>query len=446
VREGLLRGDQLKGSKLQVYHVQEGTRQGGQIQRKYDCELLELPKEGETNAAFYRARAETIWRKVTGVQGEGTSAGSGSTTLPDLQPKRQPTTETQINLGCRVLDPKKSYNFVELCGGCLSGTTAALEVGLKIGKLTLVEPDPKARMAAAATLSRLQAQFPGQFAQNAVEEWDTALGSTMADAGGRLYDFTMKYGAPDFIVAWWPCQGLSKAGLQKGLQDSRTRLIYDVAGFIRRCQEMAGEDTVFYLLENVAVGGCAKRQIQNALQEIQNLVGVQWETDAVRFGSFAHRYRSYWFNFIPVEWMGALETATPRIQRRVQDVLQPIHTVPICGKTDLFPYGVNVAGRPRQALPTFYATLDTYSLRTAANGGNGEGLVLNGLTGLLEPTWASERELAMGFHIHDTASPGLTDSDRCAIIGNAMDRYALRWMFSLAMVATELFCDDFKTK
>ena len=162
-------------------------------------------------------------------------------------------------------------------------------------------------------------------------------------------------------------------------------------------------------------------------------------TDAVMFGSWAHRLRSFWTNSFHAQWYEFLERRVPIINRRLQDILLPIHVAGQAQSGDVYleeQYKRNVKGEDRAVFPTFTRTYNTYSMRQVGHDkGTASGLVLNMLTGEMEPPWAEERELAMGFHIRDTEVPGLTNVERCELIGNAMDRFTLRWMLSISRLA-----------
>jgi len=213
--------------------------------RKFDAELLDLHVEGQKNMELILGRAKHL------LQGAGT--------FPSLQEFKVPLAKMAVDTTQHFIPFDKWLTVIELCGGTLSVMASMMEVGFKIRKLVYVEPNPKARAVAGLTLARLQAEFPKQLAEGALDAWDEELGFNLEQAKEKLPSYLEKFGAPDLVACGWPCTGMSAAGGMEGLENPGTKLVDHVAYIIRACQQYDkdhGRDhTVFYFLENVPEDG-----------------------------------------------------------------------------------------------------------------------------------------------------------------------------------------------
>jgi len=129
---------------------------------------------------------------------------------------------------------------------------------------------------------------------------------------------------------------------------------------------------------------------------------------------------------------------TRRPRQIVQEILLPWHRPQPVTRTDQSPYyPANVFDpfkpRPRAAFPTLMAHPTSYAFRH-----NGPGTILDALNGDLRyaritQLHAQERERCMGYSTNTTRAPGVTEAQRRAMLGQAMDSNALKAIFAAVM-------------
>ena len=91
---------------------------------------------------------------------------------------------------------------------------------------------------------------------------------------------------PDYLICGSPCQGLSKAGKRKGLEDDRSSLFWDAVRVKQRVQPK------WWIFENV-VGSKAD------MAKMSEALGVEPIIINSRYFTYQNRLRAYWTN-IPV--------------------------------------------------------------------------------------------------------------------------------------------------
>ena len=74
-------------------------------------------------------------------------------------------------------------------------------------------------------------------------------------------DDLYRLGRVDLVIVGWPCQGHSRAGLEKGLQDPRSELFWELLRLLHWWQRMQAT-YVGYILENVPPLGLVGSQIK----------------------------------------------------------------------------------------------------------------------------------------------------------------------------------------
>ncbi|CAI7731821.1 unnamed protein product [Closterium sp. NIES-54] len=92
-------------------------------------------------------------------------------------------------------------------------------------------------------------------------------------------------------------------------------------------------------------------------------------------------------------------------------------------------YPCNKVGEPWQAWPTLVAHENARGFKKVGSR-EGPGMVYDVARGDWEEPTAQERELAMGFMAGATACDQMTEKDRRAALGRAMDLNALHWLFT----------------
>ena len=233
----------------------------------------------------------------------------------------------------------------------------------------------------------------------------------------------------DLIIAGWECQGHSRAGKGKGLDDPRSQLFYELLRLLHLLRKRQGY--VSYVLENVPSGDDHRSQVRSDFRRIEALIGAGVLVDAAAYGSRAHRLRVKWTNIADT---GLMRAAVQRHKRPpnlwVDDILAKGRQAQIVQKADRSPfYACNEVGKRMAALPTLVSYPGSHAFR---NGGPG---MVKGDDGELQEPNAEERELAMGFRKGYTAALGLAEAHRRKLLGRAMDFNSLVGLIGTALVA-----------
>ena len=109
---------------------------------------------------------------------------------------------------------------MELFAGIGIGLAAALEAGLKVGRYVHVDNGFAANRAARHHMQRLLALYPEQLPPSAIRGCFGKLPRTMTLVSE---DDLRRLGHEDLVIVGWPCQGHSRAGSGRGLDDPRCR-------------------------------------------------------------------------------------------------------------------------------------------------------------------------------------------------------------------------------
>jgi site-specific DNA-cytosine methylase len=91
-------------------------------------------------------------------------------------------------------------------------------------------------------------------------------------------------GYVDLVIAGWPCQGMSMAGNQNGLQDGRSSRFYDMVRVIRYLQT-SQRRLPGYIVENVPVVSSSRSRTLESMHKIHGILGVPGLIDAAAVGS-----------------------------------------------------------------------------------------------------------------------------------------------------------------
>jgi site-specific DNA-cytosine methylase len=109
--------------------------------------------------------------------------------------------------------------LLELFGGIGTGLAAVLQAGIKVQRYVYVDIDDAARQVAKHHSRGLRVQFPKLLTT-------TTLLSAFSSLTGDISLISEKdlhwLGHMDLVITGWPCQGMSMAGNQNGLQDGRS--------------------------------------------------------------------------------------------------------------------------------------------------------------------------------------------------------------------------------
>ncbi|CAM6115131.1 unnamed protein product [Calypogeia fissa] len=322
--------------------------------------------------------------------------------------------------------PPEGVCVLDLFGGISTGLAAVLQAGIPVRKYFYVERDEIARQVSLRHVAQLMQRYPELLPRSATRGYQHALPSDIALLGAPDLE---RVGPVDLVIAGWPCQGHTRAGRGKGLQDPRSGMFYEMLRVLWYLQEFQARPPT-YILENVPVLGDTRAQVLASVHQVRFWLGPAVLLDAASVGSRAHRPRLWWTNLLPRE---VLRRAFDVVQRpsdlTVDSILDGGRRSQVVRTADRSPMArVNIVGQLRAALPTLLSAPASYAYRDA-----GPGLVWDtGVQQLVEPN-ADERERAMGFSTGVTAVPSISEASRRQVLGQAMDLNCLTWIFSLGM-------------
>jgi hypothetical protein len=188
-----------------------------------------------------------------------------------------------------------------------------------------------------------------------------------------------------------------------------------------------------YILENVPLQLHHKHSIATSdFQQVCSIIGQPSTVDAAQFGSLAHRLRNFWSNLCtPKQLMGTRQYVTRPAHRTVYLALQPGRLPRPVYRADVPPFYIcNHVAQPRAAWPTLMAKRGSYAFRPQQPGSIWD------ISNPQCPAWAEpsaiEREVALGYLPGSTAAEGLSDGDRCALLGQCIDANALHGIWAIA--------------
>jgi site-specific DNA-cytosine methylase len=123
----------------------------------------------------------------------------------------------------------------------------------------------------------------------------------------------------DLVIASWPCQRMSMAGNQNGLQDGLSSRFYDMVRVIRYLQTSQRRPPGD-IVENVPVVNSSQSRTLESMHKIHGILGVPVLIDAVAVGSQAHRPRFWWTNLAPAELLQSAIGRTRRLDVYVSEI------------------------------------------------------------------------------------------------------------------------------
>ena len=239
--------------------------------------------------------------------------------------------------------------LVELFAGLSTRLAAVLEAGLSV--LTYVYVDNKDMVSKAAKhhIKQLQARYSRQLLASNVQGCMSRLPGDISLIGEEDLH---RLGRVDLVMARWPCQRHSRAGLGKWLQDPRSGLFWELLRLLRWWQRIQATP-VGYILENVPPLGRVDPQVQAVAQLVYRYLGKPVAMDVAALGSYAHRLRWKWTLASASGISAAFYQLARPIGRYVDHILDKGQYAQVVVHADQPPLAVvNQVGMPRLALPT----------------------------------------------------------------------------------------------
>ncbi|CAI7820824.1 unnamed protein product [Closterium sp. NIES-53] len=148
---------------------------------------------------------------------------------------------------------------MELYGGIRTGLAAALKAGCMVRKWIYVEKDPVVRRMATHHAQLLLEEYPQQLLASAIPAEEDA---TVDDVRDITEEQLGRWGQIDLIVAGWECQGYSRAGEGRGMEDARGASFRDLKRVLEMVQKKQGE--VLYILESVDLAEDRREPVKRA--------------------------------------------------------------------------------------------------------------------------------------------------------------------------------------
>jgi site-specific DNA-cytosine methylase len=171
--------------------------------------------------------------------------------------------------------------LLELFGGIGNGLVAVLQVGLKVKRYIYVDVDEVARQVAKRHSQRLRTQFPELLATSAIK---TSFSMLVGDIALVSAEDIYHCGHVDLVIAGRPCQDISMAGKQNGLQDGRSSRFHDMIRVMCYLQTSQRRPPG-YIVENVLVVNSSRSRTLESMHRIHNIFGVPILIDAAAVGS-----------------------------------------------------------------------------------------------------------------------------------------------------------------
>ena len=154
---------------------------------------------------------------------------------------------------------------------------------------------------------------------------------------------------------------MSRAGLRGGIEDERGTCFFDLVRCLNYLQERHAYPPV-YILGNTFTGNMSDAKIRHAERQIQEFVGAPSVVDAVNTGSWAHRVRSLWTNFLPAAFLEGCAESAPQ-PPSLEMVLDPFHMPTLVYQDNQPPFmQLNKRGETRRVLPILVSYARSYAL------------------------------------------------------------------------------------
>eukprot|EP00877_Chromochloris_zofingiensis_P012904 jgi/Chrzof1/7868/Cz02g39130.t1 len=343
----------------------------------------------------------------------------------------------QLNTSCvngKFFTSASEHGVVvlELFGGICAGLEMALRNGLTVSRYIYCDYNSIALKAAQHRVDVLACQYPSQLSLPAIQDAFVSLPLDVTHITPlMLRQLAAKYDSyPWLVVAGWPCQDLSPAGLGAGLDGSRSRLFFTMLDIIGILQQLCLPHGIAYIIENSAMQYNYKSTAVccDAFQWVCDAIGEPVVVDAAQFGGYSHRLRDFWTNLADASVLQQVINLIVRDPARVvDDVLCEGCFTTTVRKDDAFPYYCcNKVGEPLRALPTFVSVVVSRGYRPLT-----QGMIFDTNTKQCREPVPNERERALGYDDNATAFWGSTFKQRHELLGQCMDQFTLQSLLAL---------------
>ena len=117
-----------------------------------------------------------------------------------------------------------------MCGGVgCPKLVEALEAGLLVYKYTFIDIDANVHVVVRVFVRKLRLRYPHLLPVSALHGFDARLPHNVRLISNlQLANFVARHGPIDMFGAGFPCQPFSAAGPNRGIQDARFQLFFEV--------------------------------------------------------------------------------------------------------------------------------------------------------------------------------------------------------------------------
>ena len=185
-----------------------------------------------------------------------------------------------------------------------------------------------------------------------------------------------------------------------------------------------------YIFENVPLLGDSRDKVLEGQHFVCKHLRDFIFVDAASLGSYTHRPRWIWTNLAPLSILpAALSVVPPPFDQKVDHILDSNRTSLPVVRDDLPSLAlVNKVGAPRRVFPTFMTFPQSFAFHNRK-----PCLVCDADTKTHTKPLHDKQERAMGFCTGTTATPGLSEGQRCFVLGQAMDIHTMVWTVGLRL-------------
>jgi GAF domain-containing protein len=228
------------------------------------------------NIKVYQPGVEAVW-STTAQLHEAAKLVVQEAWHESLLPREEEETNGEVDHGPPLDNstiywkpPDDGIVLLELFGSIGSGLAAVLQAGIKVQRYVYVDIDDATRQVAKQHTWKLKTQFPELLATSTI----ISSFSTLVDDVALLSEKDIQWlGHADLVIAGWPYQGMSMAGNQNGLQDSRSSRFYDMIRVICYIQTSQRRPPG-YIVENVPVVNSSRSRTLESMYQIHGILGV----------------------------------------------------------------------------------------------------------------------------------------------------------------------------
>ncbi|KAK3275798.1 hypothetical protein CYMTET_16085 [Cymbomonas tetramitiformis] len=274
--------------------------------------------------------ARAAWKALTMVQPVKGTHGSGSPAVYYDETMEHGTLRVPQKVDTRVVDVnffgdarREGVTCYEPCGGLCAGLEMLLRSGVKVNRYLYQDISITSQAVARARCLALKRRYPHLLPVDAIQ-LDRLPANLEHVTAQHLVEAGALSGERWVMVCGFPCQDLSSAGKQTGLEGKNSKLFYQVAKVLSMLQQLQLQKPPGYILENVSplAHKPGTRMRDETFPLIYEMVGRPVSFDAAQAGSYAHRLRAYWSNLFQNDQFNSVMAKVERPDgRMVADIL-----------------------------------------------------------------------------------------------------------------------------